>query len=407
MTNKWAQENLPSDYQSTEWQLLVHLCRKGLSNESQPISIHSLEKADWPQIFKLAHIHRVRPLVNHGLVNSEVRRFVPQTVLKKFKEAHVQRNSINMRHAMELKPIIKLLAEKGVKPILYKGLILGQYAYDNISLREISDIDMLIDLKDFSIVEELILSRNYVPTVEMTDSFRPIYFKQNSEYNFDLYEEGKRVCHIEPHWRIGAPRWQTDFGYKDILPLTKPANFLGETINQLTPEGLLITTSLHHGGEELWKKLKHICDIAAILLRSKDEINWQNLFAKTDELKVTNIVLLGIALSVRLFASPVPEEVRQIIQTSKIRKHADKIEAKLKRTGRQKNVTTYLEQLYFHIDLRNSWSTKARVVYHHFIQIFTPTIFDHRDDGNSDKKYWQLFVSRPIRIWRQHFKRGK
>jgi hypothetical protein len=394
------QENL-------EWKLLIYLCRQGLSKTALSLKSEiDLNQIDWDRLLNIVSKNRVRSLAHNGLVQSPIKNLVPIWVIEKLKEAHVERTVINMRHAKELKHILCLLCEKGVHPIPFKGLVLEQYAYKKIGLREMSDIDMLIDIKDFPDIEALMLSRNYVPTVQMSEAFKPTYFKQNFEYNFDLYDGAQRVFHVEPHWQIGSVRWQTNLDYNDILPFTRKDEFFGETISLLTPEGLLITTSLHHGGDELWSSLKYICDIAAILQSGKDEMNWNHLLAKTDELKVTNIILLGISLSVRLFDSHVPKEIRQLIESKKISKHADNIEAQLRQTGRKKNIGSYLEHVRFHFSLRKKMSTKLKVVYHHVVQIFVPTIFDHQDEGNAGKKYWQLFITKPFRIWRQHVKRN-
>jgi hypothetical protein len=394
------QENL-------EWSLLVYLCRQGLSKT--PLSLESqidLKRIDWDRLLSIARKNRVRSLVHNGFAQSSIKNLIPIWVVEKLKEVHIERTIINMRHAKELKEILGYLSEKGVHPIPYKGLILGQSAYSNLSLREMSDIDMLIDIKDFATIEMLMLSRNYVPTVQMSNAFKPTYFKQNFEYNFDLYDGEQRLFHVEPHWEIGSVRWQTNLNYHDILPLTKRATFLGEEINHLTAEGLLLTTSLHHGGDELWSSIKYICDIAAILQSSKHTMDWKYLFDKTDQLKVTNIILLGIALSVKFFDSPIPQDVEKRIQNRKIRKHANRVEMQLVQMNHKKSISSYLEHARFHFSLRANYSTKIRVVYHHLTQIFVPTIFDHQDEGNAEKKYWQMFITKPFRIWRQHVKRN-
>jgi len=312
-----------------------------------------------------------------------------------------------MKQAMELKTILKLLAQKNIHPIPYKGVLLSQSAFQSLGLREVADIDLLVDFNDFPEIEALFLSRNYVPTIEMRKEFRPIFFKQNIEYNFDLYDGEKRLFHVEPHWQIGSDGWQTNLNYHDVLPLTRKREFLGEQINLLTPEGFLITTSLHHGGGEIWNSIKYLSDITAILKTFKKDLDWKVVVGISGEMKVKNLVLLGVELANRILGAPVPDDVKMLLQNKRIQSQAVAIEEELKEgTPRGKSIGRYLRQIRYHVFLREHYSTKLKVIYHGFVQIFVPNIFDYQYIGNNNKKYWQMFLTKPFRMVRQHLKRG-
>jgi hypothetical protein len=401
MTAEWTNE-------STEWQALVHLCALGLSlRPATNLESIDLNKVDWDTFLRLAQFHRVKPLVHHGLTQSDFKVAIPQNIITNLKEAHYHRLLVNMDHTKEMLQIIRLLEERGVKVIPYKGVILAEEAYNNLGLREMSDIDLLINLKDFEIIKDVFLQRNYVPSKHINSNFEGTFFKQNFEYNFDLFREGKRIYHVEPHWKIGFTRWQTDLEFDDIFQLTRKAKFFKESIDLLTPEGLLITTCLHHGGEDRWNSLKYVCDVAALLRKFEKEIDWEFLIKKTEEFKVTNLILLGIDLAVHIFSVSIPEEIQKKISSRKIRKHTLKIYSQLPQVAHSQNISSYLSDLKFHFLLRKNLSTKLKVLYYHLVQIFQPTNYDVNDEGNADKKYWQLFITKPFRIWRQHVKRNR
>ncbi|GAB5522674.1 MAG: hypothetical protein Roseis2KO_05460 [Roseivirga sp.] len=388
-----------------QWQTLVYLCKLVLSEHFESAADSpDWQSVNWENVLSLAGQHRVRPIINMGinLVKSKAR--IPDEIIVKLQEYHSQRGHENLLHARELIHLIKAMREKGVEVIPYKGAVLAQCAYNDIGSREMSDIDFLMKLEEFPLVRDILLEKGYVPSKNVPEEFEPLFFRQNFQYNFDLYQGSRRLFHVEPHWKIGLRQWQTDLEFAAIKPFTSKKHFYGTEINMLTPEGLLITTCLHHGGEDRWKSLKYICDVAAILFRFEKELNWELLLNETRRIKVINLILMGVGLAVTTFNAPVPKHVGQLTTKEKIATHVTKANDQLKSGNRQASVDSYLKHVKFHFSLRKSPITKLKVLYYHFIRIFTPTIYDINDERTAGKKYWWLFVTKPFRIWRMHVK---
>lgn len=394
-----------SNQQTSEWQALVYFCYLGIRGEdtAEPLNF-KVEEIDWAVLKKQIVAHRVKPLVHQGMVKWSRKNLIPEDLLKWLASHHQRQSYTNMDHAKEMVQLIRMLSDKGVEVIPYKGVILGQEAYGDMGLREMSDIDLLMNLGEFPVIRDLLTERDYVPSKNVPEHFEATFFKQNFEYNFDLYEGEKRKYHVEPHWKIGFKRWQTDLTFAEILPLTSKKAFFGTSLNILSPEGLLLTTSLHHGGEDRWNSLKYICDIAALLFTYSETMNWQLLLSECDKFKVRNLVLLGISAAVSIFNAPVPENVLKAIHSKKIQTHTQKVELQLKSNRGSANINTYFKDIAFHCSLRQSPVTKLKVLYYHLTQVFVPTIYDINDHKSSGKKYWWLFLTKPFRIWRTHVK---
>ncbi|MCE7992557.1 MAG: nucleotidyltransferase family protein [Roseivirga sp.] len=388
-----------------EWEALVYLCKLGLKNHFMPPGESlDFQKIDWENILRLADKHRVGPLLNIGVSLLKNREKIPDEIVERLKKHHSQRSRENLLNARELIHLIKAMNEKGMEVVPYKGVVLAQLAYNNIGLREMSDIDFLMKLDEFSVIREILLKRGYVPSKIVPEEFEAMFFRQNFQYNFDLYRGTYRQFHVEPHWKIGLKQWQTDLDFVAILPLTSKRDFFGTEINMLTPEGLLITTCLHHGGEDRWNSLKYICDVAAILFKFEKDLNWSMVLRETGKFKVTNLILLGIGVAVNTFEVPLPDEIRQLIAKKKIRTHVQKVISQFRSGVRSANINSYFKHIGFHFSLRKSLLTKLKVFYYHFIRIFTPTIYDINDKKSAGKKYWWLFITKPFRIWRTHVK---
>ncbi|MBO3699066.1 nucleotidyltransferase family protein [Roseivirga sp. E12] len=394
--------------QNTEWRALLHFCHIALHAKDfdQPCDF-DIDTIDWLKFERFTTYHSVRPLVFQGMYLWNDRRKIPQKFFNKFETLGRRQSYVNMDHAREMVQLIGLISKKGLEVIPYKGVILARQAYGDIGLREMSDVDLLMKLEDFSTIRDVLLKRGYVASKDIPEHFEEKFFKQNFEYNFDLYEAGKRKYHVEPHWKIGFKRWQTDLDYLDIFPFTRKQDFFGTSINMLTPEGLLLTTSLHHGGEDRWNRLKYICDIAAILLRFNDKIDWQFLLIESEKLKVRNIVLLGVSLAHELFEIEIPQQSKRVIQNRTIQKHTRQVIKQLWVGEHSANVNTYFKDIRFHFTLRQFLSTRLKVLYYHITQVFVPTVYDINEESNKGKKYWWLFLTKPFRIWRTHVKINK
>ena len=397
-----TQKNI-QDRQTAEWRALVYFCHLGIRGEIYDNGYQfDPEDIDWLRLKRLSGMHGVRPLLSHGMSLWKDKEYIPREIFDELAGMRKQRSLINMDHAREMVRLIRLLAQRGVELIPYKGVVLGQEAYGDMGLREMSDIDLLMELDKFEEIREILLGRNYVPSKNVPKDFETIFFKQNFEYNFDLYEGEHRKYHVEPHWKIGFRRWQTDLTYSDIYPFTQKRSFFGTELNMLTPEGLLLTTSLHHGGEDRWNQLKYVCDIAAILFTCQKELNWDLLLQESERFKVRNIVLLGVCLAVKIFDAPVPDQVIKLTSKRKIQKLSQRVLEDLWQGMHSANLNTYFKDISFHFSLRQHLSTRFKVLYYHLTQVFTPTIYDINDEKSQGKKYRWLFLTRPFRIWRTH-----
>ena len=164
---------------------------------------------------------------------------------------------------------------------------MAEMAYQELGLRESSDIDFLIKRRDFEKIKKLFLKEGYRPSFKLAPIVNNLFFSFYGEYNFDLYESGviqnrsTRQIHLEPHWVLGNKMYQTYIDYGAILPLTAKGILLNNAINQLSPEGLLITTAAHHGASDRWLHLKTIVDIAVILLSYKIAYSFKSFSIKS------------------------------------------------------------------------------------------------------------------------------
>lgn len=103
----------------------------------------------WNDLAQEATVNRLAPLLYHSLTKFP-RADVPDAVLDHLRTVYYATAARNMQMHEQLKRVTDALDKIGVRYILLKGAALIQDVYEgNMALRPMSDIDILVDSKDF------------------------------------------------------------------------------------------------------------------------------------------------------------------------------------------------------------------------------------------------------------------
>jgi hypothetical protein len=73
----------------------------------------------------------------------------------------------------------------------------------------------------------------------------------------------------------------------------------------MPPEDLMLVLCAH-GAKHLWGRIGWICDIARVLVRYQEEINWSIIDKLASSLGARRMVLLGVFLAYQLLNAPLP-----------------------------------------------------------------------------------------------------
>lgn len=68
------------------------------------------------------------------------------------------------------------------------------------------------------------------------------------------------------------------------MPFIQQGQLFGLTTAFLSPEGLLLSTCIHHTKEQ-WHSLSYLTDMASLLVKYKTSLNWQLLINTAKEKK--------------------------------------------------------------------------------------------------------------------------
>src|ERR1700741_2674077 len=202
------------------------------------------QQMDWDYVVATARAHGLLPLLQKHLANLAV----PGHVLSCLKREAVA-NSQSILHLVgkQLR-IYKLFREHDIPVAIFKGPLLSQMAYGEISLRQTGDIDMLINSRDFAPARQLLESLGYEMSPRLTPAQLASHVNNHCEIQF-MRDEWFTV--VDLHWDL-APR-SFVFGLKadEVMSRLQSVSLAGTTVQTFGAEDLLLYQAMH-GAKHLW-----------------------------------------------------------------------------------------------------------------------------------------------------------
>lgn len=398
---------------SDELSFLLNCCQTNPSVEEIEFIHTSLLTINHQSVIKLANQHSILPLVYktlrklhenykdtesessmttqyHSELNPESHSFPNHQLFEHLLDDLKSMYSIiarrNILMTAELITLNKEAKARGINLLPFKGPLLAKIAYGDITLRQFSDLDILIARKYFRKFVPTMLDRGYNPYFPIeTFSGDKVMFDMNNDCPFYDTDRGLTV---EMHW---------DFFRKLALPTknfdpwdkTQSITINNYDFNTMSHEKHLLYHSLH-GSKHLWDRLGWIVDIDRFI-RAIPSLEWETVLKKAEIMGAQKMFLLGVALAIRYFHTPVPQNISNLCKHSGLEPFITYVEAELNSDDSAPEDS--LVKLGKVISLRDTAYHKTATLLGF---IFQPGINERRTVILSDKMFWLYWLIRPV-----------
>jgi hypothetical protein len=283
---------------------LALLCRC-LASEPDTASVSRIERSlsaplDWEGLIRMAHPHRVAPLLYWNLSRISPQR-VPGSILERLRCHFESVQHRNRQLTDELIRLVRLLTKHNIQVVPYKGPVLALSAYRNLALREFTDLDVLIHKRDLPRTKNLLISEGFSPRTHAT------YWDEADElelgYNL-LFVHAQTAIEVEVHWAFTSKYlpFAADLPYLD-----KRLDSLlveGSRLSTIMPEDLLLILCVH-ASKHLWDTLIMFSDVAE-LIRRNISLDWSRIVEQAAALGATRMLMLGLLLVNGLLEVSIP-----------------------------------------------------------------------------------------------------
>ncbi len=248
-----------------ELRLLLRCARWPLVEEDNG-AIRTLAAAgdvDWKYFLALCGHHRVAPLVYRALNTSAAP--APPATLAALKAAATQNALSAFRYLAQTRRLCDLLQEGGVPTRVLKGVPLSQRIYADPGLRDVGDIDLLIEPGMEETADRVLLDAGFHrndPIARLTPRRRRSWRKHGKDYTYRADDEND--FEIDLHWRLFRNPHMPGNALADPAATSSEQIHFGETVLDVLPIDRTFLYLCVHGALDGWERFKSLVDVAVL-----------------------------------------------------------------------------------------------------------------------------------------------
>ncbi len=274
-----------------ENQLILCIARRELDAAQRAELRHLLRQPlDWNYVSATAYAHGLLPLLQKHL-SSLGGDLVPGHVLSRLKRESIANSQTVLHLIGKQLRVYKLFKEHGIPVALFKGPLLAQMAYGEVSLRQAGDIDLLIARQHFHHARALLESLGYNMHPNLTAAQLSSHLNFHCELQF-MRDEWFTV--VDLHWNLAPRTFVFKVDAEEVLSRLQTVPVSGTMVETFSNEDLVLYQSMH-GAKHLWRRLEWISALAESL-RAMPEMNWDTLVDRAASARATRILALGLRL---------------------------------------------------------------------------------------------------------------
>lgn len=282
------------------------LLLRGLRGEGVP----GLSEAGWGEVIELAQRHGVAPLLHRKLKERYAELQMPDATRSRLREAYRATGIRNTRIFAQLNGILQRLGEAGIDVLVLKGAHLAELVYEEVALRPMGDVDLLVRPGDLRAATRVLRSLGYEqPGLEGSASPRfqdPVLEQKEIE---SFRKPGGLLLDLHYFAFIPGRAGQESAG--SVWERARRIRIGGAAAFALSPEDLLLHLCMHaalnHGFDV---RLVNLCDIPVVVDRLGDQLDWPAFWMRAREWGAERSVLVTFGLAEALLGWVRPPATR-------------------------------------------------------------------------------------------------
>ena len=286
-----------------EAELLVWCARTAVTDELKARIRQRVQgPLDWAVVLDLARYHGVGPLLYRSL-STVCSDLVPVDSMTQLRQRTHAGALLNRLLAQELVVLCEAFAAHGVPVMPIKGATLAASVYDDLTLRDFSDMDLLVHKGSIAEAQAVLLAQGY----ERKDPSSHPGETDHEEGPYHVFIKKRTLFRVDLQWVMAHQHFMFQLDRPEFWQHRMPVALANKTVQGLAPEDLLIVLCVH-GSKHAWEALKWVCDVAE-LLRAHDQLDWDRIFSSASTWRCRRLVYMGLSLAHLLLDAPLPEAV--------------------------------------------------------------------------------------------------
>ncbi|MDR2840175.1 MAG: nucleotidyltransferase family protein [Paludibacter sp.] len=347
---------------------------------------------NWDKLLELLTTHAAAPLFYSKLKNLKNAALIPQNIQSLLMQTYykVMKNNILLYDAFS--QLLAQCAEQKIKIIALKGIYLAQTLYGDIALRQMSDIDILVNQSDGQKVLEILNSLGY---------------KSAAGHLSDFIDDTSGLVHYDPmvrdniivelHINLHYKNRNYSMDTKQVIENSEEVNINNCKVFSLDIYDLIIYLCIHtdkHFGEAGQTQFTVFYDLLNILEIRGNEINWNKLEQRASVYNANEVVFKYLLLTAFYFNAHLPSQIGD--------KYNFLISKKIHRLFRKNLQKITLNQYTtIHFATIRQMQSNSKRLHYIFDALFPPKKFMLLKYSPKNPKFYWLYY--PVR----HFRAAK
>jgi len=286
-----------------ELELLLACCAHDQTRERVQYALRSA--VDWERVARLAEHHGVIAQVYTAVAR------VDGVLLSEMLPVR-QRYDRSIHQALwltrELLRILEHLEDCGIGALPYKGPVLAQILYGNVTSRQFADLDLLVRPDDLPKIKDALAELGYEASLRLSPPEERAYVAEGYEWVFDLGEQRNL---LEIQWRILPRFYAIDFDVERFFKRAVTIELCGRSVRTLCSEDLILVLCVH-AAKHAWTQLSWMREIGE--LSQSRALDMGAVCKEAGRLGICRIVAVGFLLANSLFGVEIQKAVQEYVQ---------------------------------------------------------------------------------------------
>ena len=363
-----------------EHEILFAIARRELDRDLRDLVARV---SNWEYLLATASGQGLVPLLQKHLFLIKADQ-IPTWFLSRLKLQSVS-NLSNVLHLLGKQVTVhNALQQHDIPTAIFKGSVLAQTAYGDISLRQAGDIDLLISRTHFDRTRQILESLGYQMTPQLTRGQLASHLKSHCEIQF-MRDDWLTV--IDLHWALAPKTFVFKLDTDEVLSRLQTVTINGAEIKTLSTEDSILYQSMH-GAKHLWRRLEWISSLGETI-RAADFIDWNTVIQRAATSHATRMLALGLRLAERLSGIKIPAAVDVDQSMDQLAKNI--LNTIFNVTGAADSTETNLYNLKIMDRKRDALTSALRA-------LFVPTFTDWSALNLPQSLHSLYFAYRPLRL---------
>ena len=252
---------------------------------------------EWRAVAGLARDHGVIELLYHRV--KSLNGVMPAALMEELREEYKRSSLKNLRLYQELSKVLRPLHEKNIPVIVLKGAYLAEMVYEDVGLRTMGDVDLLVKRDDLPRVERELLALGCAPEEKNREIAQ-------DNYHF-VYTMPKSGLMLEVHWILDSSSpFQIDAD--GLWERAQLATLARSPAWALSREDLLLHLCQHMSKHAYDMTVRMLCDIGEALRYFGPTLDWDQISARAQQWNICHAVYIILRLTRELLNAAAPAD---------------------------------------------------------------------------------------------------